>query len=735
MGKPSRNSRAAQARSVQPSPSQAGPSRAASSRVRAAIGRREWIALGGILLFGLLLRAAYLAEVKSSPAFAYPAFDAAFNDYWARCLVEGKWAAPQFYSDPHINQTPFFRPPGYPYFLAGVYALTGKSYFGSRVMQMFLGLASCVLAFMLGRLMFGRGTGLIFAALMSCYWIFIYFEGELQSPVLLVFLTLSTMLVLARCREKTTYGNTIGAGALTGLLALAIPNALVLAPVALAWIWWIARWRKDRRFFRTALLGLPLGVVLTIAPVTARNYIVARDLVPITSNAGINFYIGNNETTDCVTANAPILGVYTGLGSWTCFDEPSITAAVEKIVGRRLKSSEVSAYFTRKAFGHIAAHPARTVRLMAKKAVLFWGPAEVSNNEVLYFDRARSHVLRLLPGFPVALALAIVGLLLLWIEIRASGRTKIRPAENQSRRFELSVLLVAFIIVYFASYLPFFAAGRYRVPIIPVLLLFGAYGVETVRSKTAGRRFKFAAVWVGVFAVAYLGARLQIASYRPDLGMWHFLRGDAYRKQGNTELARVEFSEAVRTSEKPNAIACNNLGATLDRMGHTDEAIAQFEKALEINPNFLDARRNLVTVLLRSNRVDAAAVQLAEIVRLDPTDVASRFNLGVCLMRESRVNEAIGPLSEVARLSPTNLNAQVYLARALALAGRPADAVAQYQVALKLAENNPDVRFEMAQLLAKDGDREQAVAQLKRVLQSNPNHEAARKLLGELSTP
>jgi tetratricopeptide (TPR) repeat protein len=517
-----------------------------------------------------------------------------------------------------------------------------------------------------------------------------------------------------------------------GLLALAIPNALVLAPVAAIWSWWIARRRRDPRRFRVALVGLSLGVVLAIVPATVRNYVVAGDLVPITSNAGINFYIGNNETTDCVTANAPILGVYTGLGSWTCFDEPSITAAVEKIVGRRLKSSEVSAYFTRKALAHIAAHPARTVRLMARKAALFWGPAEVSNNEVLQFDRERSNVLRFLPGFPLALALAIAGLLLLCLELRAGPASKTRSPVDHSRRVELIGLLLSFVVVYFASYLPFFAAGRYRVPIIPVLLLFGAYGIEAVRSKIARRRIRDAAVWIGVFAVAYLGARVEVATYRPDLGMWHFLRGDAYRKQGNTELARVEFAEAVRSSEIPNAIAYNNLGATLDRMGQKDEAITQFERAIEINPNFLDARRNLVTILLRLNRVDAAATQLAEIVRLDPTDVAARFNLGVCLMRESKAGEAVGHLAEAARLTPNNLNAQVYFARALVLAGRPVEAVAQYQVALKLAENNPDVRFELAELLAKNGAREETVAQLRQVLRLKPDHEGARKLMGEL---
>ena len=655
-------------------------------------GRRVWIVLGAILLMGFVLRSAYLAEIKNSPAFKYPAYDAAFNDYWAKCLASGDWSPPKFYSDPRIRETPFFRPPGYPYFLAGIYVLTDHGYVRARFIQMLVGLASCVLAFMLGRSIFGQGAGLTFAAMMSVYWLFIYFEGELQAPVLMVLLTLATMNVLAGWVRRTTYKNTIAAGVLLGLLGLVMPNTLVLAPVALIWIWWVGRRRKDRRRFRTALIGFSFGVVLAIAPATIRNYAVSGEAVLITSNAGINFYIGNNEFTDCVTANAPILGQYTGLGSWTCFDEPAITEAAEKIAGRPLKTSEVSRFFAKKAFAHIASHPGKTLELMWRKTLLFWGPAEISNNEVLQYDRAGSRLLRFLPGFPVALALAIVGFVLLLIERRRAHGSRHTTGGESSHRFELTVLMIAFVAVYFASFLPFFIQGRYRIPIVPVLLLFGAYGIDSVGAKISARRFKTAAVWCGVFAVAYLGARLQLAEYRPDLGMWHFLRGDAYRKQGKTELARGEFNKAVESSQKPNALAYNNLGVALDQLGRQAEAVEPFEKAIGINPNFLDARRNLVSVLLRMNRADEAYKQLVEVVRLDPKDAVARSNLGVCLMMQSRLAEALEQFETAVELNPTYVNGRYYLARALAQAGRNEEAAAQLRRVLELKPDHAGAR-------------------------------------------
>jgi len=186
----------------------------------------ELVTLLCILIVGLLLRGVYLAEIVKKPDFASPEIDARFHDYWARGLVWGDWSPPTNLTDPEISTSPYIRPPGYPYFLALIYVLTGPNYMAPRIVQMGLGLVNCVLAFILGRSLFGRWSGVTFAALMSIYWIFIYFEGELLAPVLLIFLSLCLMLALSAWRAKFTYLRTIGAGLIFGLAAVVRPNIL-----------------------------------------------------------------------------------------------------------------------------------------------------------------------------------------------------------------------------------------------------------------------------------------------------------------------------------------------------------------------------------------------------------------------------------------------------------------------------------------------------------------------------
>ena len=71
----------------------------------------EIIILTAILLVGGLVRGLYLADMARTPDFTFPGVDAAYHDYWARSLATGDWSGYAPFPDPHIQSTPFFRPP------------------------------------------------------------------------------------------------------------------------------------------------------------------------------------------------------------------------------------------------------------------------------------------------------------------------------------------------------------------------------------------------------------------------------------------------------------------------------------------------------------------------------------------------------------------------------------------------------------------------------------------------
>ena len=667
---------------------------------------REVLILALILAVGALLRAAYLTETLADPAFQNPGVDAGYHDYWAWALATGDWTPPGTFNDPGIRTTPFFRPPGYPYFLAGVYKVFGPSRVPARIVQMLLGLGNCLLAFFVGRRLFGRSVGLIFAVLMSVYWVFIYYEAELLEPVLLVTLTLALIYGLSLWTERITFTRALAVGVILGLFALVRPNVLTVGIAIPIWAWWALRRNGTVRQLPVAVLGLGLGCALTVAPATIRNYRVSHEFVPISSNAGINIYIGNNEYANGLCAKS-----LPGLGSFrTCFDYPQVVESLERKLGKRLTHSQASAYYSRIGVEYAREHPLRTLGLMARKTLLFWGPKEVSHNKEDELERAHSRTLRSIPlTFPLALGMAVIGAVLMLTDLRP--RRKDTPAALR-RQYEILVLIMVFVAVYFATHLPFFIAGRYRVPVIPPLLLLGAYGLNRICGFLRGRGLGKAALWSAAAAAACALASANFARFEPDEAKWHNDRGLVLALSGRNNLAINEYEKAL-AADPFLADAHVNLGAALAEKGGLDEAIAHYREAIAINPNLAEAHCNLGGALISKGLAAEGIAECKEALRIWPRMPSAHYNLGVAFHRQGKLPAAIREYRAVLAINPNRADARRNLAAAQRR-GHPG----------RIAEVLKDAIGEnrRGSVLAGQGEIDEAIAHWKRALRIAPDY-------------
>jgi tetratricopeptide (TPR) repeat protein len=681
--------------------------------------RWELPVLVAILVAGALLRVAYLAELKDDPLFSAPALDAQLHDYWARGLADGEWALPEGVNDPLIAETPYFRPPGYPYFLSGVYRLVGGEPVASRVAQFALGLATCLLGFVLARRWAGPVVGALFAGFLASYWSFVYFEGQLLDPVLLVFLLLASVLALSLLAERIGFARAVVSGLLLGLSALVRPNVLLFAPVAAAWIAWIAVRRADAKRLSLTVAGLFLGVTVAVAPATLRNYFVSGEWVLISSNGGVNLFIGNNPKADGVNAAIPEVEQLTSEGGWTCFDYPQVMKGLERKLGKPISYTEASRYWTREALDYIADHPGRFLALTAKRAALFWGPSEVGDRDV-GLARESSIALRLVPlSFPMVLALALVGGFLLAREASSSGSLL---------RRQVAVLVGSLVIVYFVSFLPFFFNARYRVPVLPFLLLFGAYGVWSV-ARLLGSGRKWTAIGcIVAWLVLTLVASVNFAGYEPARDRWHYQTGNAYRDQGKLELAATEYLSALRLNPD-HAAARNELGALRLGQGRVDEAVQEFEAALRADPLNSDARFNLANVLVRQGKIDRAIEEFRRGLDLNPLEVHARVALGSALLLRGRVDAAISEYREALRIEPGEPLAHLALGRALLSRGAHGEAIPHLTEASRSRPDDPWAKFYLGMALGGVGRGDEAVAQFQEALRLEPGFEPAARAL------
>jgi tetratricopeptide (TPR) repeat protein len=153
-----------------------------------------------------------------------------------------------------------------------------------------------------------------------------------------------------------------------------------------------------------------------------------------------------------------------------------------------------------------------------------------------------------------------------------------------------------------------------------------------------------------------------------------------------------------------------------------DEAISQYQKALEIKPNDADGQRNLGLALLRQGRMDEAITHFQEGLAIQPSNAKAHINLGLALLQKGSVGEAIAQFEKALQLEPSDAELQNNLAWLLATCpkaswrnGHEAVELAQQANALTGGEN-PLVLHTLAAAFAETGRFSEAAETAQRAL-------------------
>jgi len=649
------------------------------------VGKSELLVLLLILAGAVLLAVLYLGELRGTPELDFPPVDEGFILYHAHALATGDWSLPPQAGgrDPEIRRRAYLRPPGYPFVLAGLYRLTGGDALALRAVQMALGLIGVVLAWFLGRRLRGPALGLTWAALMVFNWPMLYFRGGLNGAWLVILLLLVLTTIVFRIARTPEPRWAAAGGAVLGLLALVRPNALTLAPVLIGWGWWILRRRGLESRFVANTLAAAITGALILAPATIRNFRVEGALVPVSANGGLTLYHGNNDdATGFSTSNVGRLGILSS--PWVI---PDIIARVSLEEGRDLTFSEVSRILGRRARKWMIDHPGREMELLARRTALFWGPDPVAHNHAVGADRIESPLLSRIPiGFSQALGGALVGLAIMLVRRRRPGTECPHPRETG----ETLVAVVLVVVMWFVSFLPFFATSLYRTPLIPFLLLGSAIALVEI-GRCVRRKPRAAATWIAALAVSIILTRVPIVRADPGIARRHYDRGLAWMYHGRPDLAETEFRQTLDIDPR-QAAAHNGLGKILLDRGKTSEALDHFTSA----------------------------------ARLQPKDPVARFNRGLALTGLGRWGEALSAFEISTRWAPTNAEAWTDVGICRERLGDLSGAVTAYETAL---ENRPDhvgAANNLAWILAtsadsslRDGPR--AVELARRVVNTDPS--------------
>lgn len=459
------------------------------------------VALTALLAFGLrVLHALFVERALAGEQI----LDAAFYYDEARYLAG-------FLTEPLEPGETRFANPGYPYVLAFVFRLLGaRPLYAVLTQSLFGALSAVALAATARALSFGRLAAFFAALVWAVYAPAIHFDGSLLIPSTTAVLTIVTLLAGAYAMREVSRDGSVSVVGRARFAGAALISGLAIG--ASAWL------RPTNVLLLAALFVLPLSyanvarkkvfVFAILAAIGASALVVPRvlsqrdasggELVPMSANGGMNFWLGNRSGASGLYDTTPFLATHNRAGrEYTVIGERNayLDEARRRSGDAAMTLTESSAFWRREALLDMRADPMGWLGLELRKLFRFVNGREPRTNVSIEFVSLVSPVIALDPiGFGSLFVVGLCGLFELFRE----------------RRKHALVFVAMAVLVPMAVCLLFFVNGELRHPAAPALAL--AAGVALSRWTLGGVRSEAKesekAVWIrrGVLTIACLCA-------------------------------------------------------------------------------------------------------------------------------------------------------------------------------------------------------------------------------------
>jgi len=552
----------------------------------------RWLAALLVVILALVPRLILLLELSD----AAPTFDApegGDSRFYDRIAAGGP--APQ---------RAYFHSPLYRWFLSALYQLFGRDLFAVRAVQLLLGVVTAGLIYWLTLRVFRRlSVATLAGAIAALLGPAMFYEGQLLVDGLIPLLAILVLHLLLDALRRPSASAYASVGLMLGIAALGRAVILLWLPLL---IWFVATTRTEGRTRFRYLGGLLVGVALAILPVTLRNIVMEDDVVVITANAGLNLYVGNNPKANGGYALPEGLWFRPG----DPLDDFAGFAAASQALGHEPSSSELSRWWTAKAWSFVVNHPLQALNLVKEKLRILVNDYEYPQmvNYQVYGEVAP--VLTVLPRAGLVVPAGLVGLAAMWV-----GR------HGRRRR-----LLAGLVVSYGLAFLPFFVTGRYRVAWLVLLSPFAAWAV--IRLVLAARRQRWRRA-AGLTLAAALAAVLSFVPLRayPSRANQHlaFARAELQAKDpaGAAHWAR-RATEVEPTAAEPWAVR----GQALRLEGQSAAAIELLAPKAATHSEAASIHRELGAALLEVGRAAEAAAALDQCINLQPGDAEAWLLFG-----------------------------------------------------------------------------------------------------------
>jgi tetratricopeptide (TPR) repeat protein len=326
---------------------------------------------------------------------------------------------------------------------------------------------------------------------------------------------------------------------------------------------------------------------------------------------------------------------------------------------------------------------------------------------------------------------------LVWLTLTVPLAWRSRSAEARSILHGFLAAVTLLVGICAVTLCIFFAADmRYEVDFLPALVLLAVVGILGLEQALAplGAGLAERPVWrravrsgwglLLAFSVAF-----NLLSGVENYAETQCNMGNALLRAGRVQEAIAHYEQALRIMpDYPTAY--NDLGVALWQAGKVREAIGHYEKVLRIMPDYAEAHHNLGVALASQGKVAEAIAEYAAALRIKPDYAEAHHNLAIVLAGQGRVAEAITEYAAAVRIKPDYAEAHHNLGTVLAGQGRVAEAITEYRASLRIKPDNVEAHNNLGVALARQGNVAEAIAEFAAALRIKPDNVEAHNNLG-----
>ena len=188
---------------------------------------------------------------------------------------------------------------------------------------------------------------------------------------------------------------------------------------------------------------------------------------------------------------------------------------------------------------------------------------------------------------------------------------------------------------------------------------------------------------------------------------------------GNYEASNQKLTATLKT--EPNSVPVHYLlGLNHYRLRMFPQAVAEFQRVLQLSPDYALAVYNLGLAYGQNHQIDEAIPTLKHALELDGTNFDAAYNLGAAYLMKQMVPEAVGAFRQTVSLAPDYVRGHVALGRVLLYQGNVDEALDQLRRAAELAPQDPEVHAQLAEGLRAKGLNAEAEEEMRRAQQAHP---------------